>query len=125
MSRHPVFDDPLHARQANSQGVLDQLAHSSHPAVPEVVDVVWFTAAVYGDQLAHKVHYIPLRQRPNAQVDVEAESLIQLVASDFAKVVAFGLEECQGDQVLRALRSWQLTRTHPLVNLLERRFLVL
>jgi hypothetical protein len=38
--RHALFDDSLHADQAHSELVLQQLADRPHPAVAEVVDVV-------------------------------------------------------------------------------------
>jgi hypothetical protein len=38
--RHPLADQPRHAREADRELVGDQLAHRAHPAVAEVVDVV-------------------------------------------------------------------------------------
>ena len=38
--RHLFLDRPLHAGQADAEGVLDQLADRPDPAVAQVVDVV-------------------------------------------------------------------------------------
>ena len=40
MDRHLLFDGALHAHQANTELVLEQLAHRTHAAVAEVVDVI-------------------------------------------------------------------------------------
>ena len=38
--RHLLLDRPLHAGQADAEGVFDELADRPHPAVAEMVDVV-------------------------------------------------------------------------------------
>ena len=43
---HALFDDALHAQQADAELVLDQLADRAHAAVAEVVDVVGGALAV-------------------------------------------------------------------------------
>ena len=40
LDRHALADDALHAQQADTEGVLDQLAIGADAAVAEVVDVV-------------------------------------------------------------------------------------
>ena len=54
LGRHALAHDPLHAAQADTQLVLDQLADGAHPAVAEVVDVVGEVAGVAVVQL-HEV----------------------------------------------------------------------
>ncbi len=51
LGRHPLLHDALHARQADPQLVLDQLADRAQAPVAEVVDVVGVVALLAGVQL--------------------------------------------------------------------------
>ena len=48
---HALAHDPLHAREADPDLVLDQLAHRPDPAVAEVVDVVLPVVGLVGVEL--------------------------------------------------------------------------
>jgi hypothetical protein len=50
LRRHALPDNPLHARQADADLVLDQLPDGPQPAVAEVVDVVGLVALFTGVQ---------------------------------------------------------------------------
>src|SRR5581483_5731071 len=53
LDRHSLADDPLHPKEPDPEGVLDQLAVRPDPAVPEVIDVVLLVeAAVRLDEVA-------------------------------------------------------------------------
>ncbi len=61
--RHALFDDALHAQQADAELVLDQLAHGAHATVAEVVDVVRRALAVVdAHHLAHDLDQVLRRQ---------------------------------------------------------------
>ena len=112
---HALRDDPLHARQADPDLVLDQLAHAAQPAVAEVVDVVGVVALLAGVQL-HEVadrleHVLVGQDRPCtwarrallvlscARQDAELELLPRLLVG----VVQLAERACGG----RAA-AWQL-----------------
>ena len=134
---HPLPDDPLHAGQADSHLVLDQLAHRSDAAVGEVVLVVEAVARLArsqvqqvgggGEDLGGAQHELGLAGTD--QVDVEqardlldlgAELAAQLVAADPGEVVALGVEEGVLEVRPAGLDRGRLAGAGPFVDLDQR-----
>ena len=44
---HALADRPFHAQQTNAILIFQQLAHRSHPAIAQVIDVVDFAPAIF------------------------------------------------------------------------------
>ncbi len=146
LGRHALAHDALHARQADAHLVLDQLAHRTHTAVAEVVDVVAevVVGLVVGVQL-HEVRDrredVGLRQlvvdragtrirvRDRELVLAERELLVlvgellrNLVTTDLGHVVALGVEEEVLDELTRGVGRRRLARTQLAVDVDERLF---
>ncbi len=142
LGRHALTHDALHAREADTQLVLDQLADGAHPAVAEVVDVVREVAGVAVVQL-HEVRDrredVGLREREVAaatfdvgvgDLEVEAaepeervflrELLRDLVPADLRLVVPLRVEEQVLEQRARRVRRRRLTRAELPVDVDER-----
>ena len=123
---HPLADDALHAREADADLVLDQLADRAQAPVAEVVDVVGLdrdrdrvlaladrhrgVACVQPDEVLDGGGDVLLGERADGRVDGEAELLVGLVAADLGQVVALVLEEEVLQQGLRALLGGRLAR---------------
>jgi hypothetical protein len=141
LRRHPLAHDALHAGETDSNLVLNELAHRTHPAVAEVVDVVGVVRGLVGVQL-HEVRDrredVGLREREaRAAVDVAgrrleiepleahlrvlvAELLRDLVPSDLGEVVPLRVEEEVGEQLARGVGGRRLARAQLAVDVDER-----
>ena len=142
LGRHALAHDPLHAAEADTQLVLDQLADRAHPAVAEVVDVVGEVAGVAVVQL-HEVRDrredVGLREREvaAAALDVrvgdrevealEAEERVllrqllrDLVPADLRLVVTLGVEEQVLEQRTRGVGRGRFARAQLAVDVDER-----
>ncbi|PFX05810.1 hypothetical protein CJ468_05276 [Nocardia farcinica] len=132
---HALTHDALHAREADPDLVLDQLADGAQATVAEVVDVVdldgHLDAAGGGHRLvtgvqAHQVldggDDVFLRQHRTGDrlAHVDAELLVDLVAADPRQVVALLLEEQILQQGLRRLLGRRLARTQLAVDVEQR-----
>ena len=133
LSGHPLADDPLHAREADPDLVLDQLAHGAQAPVAEVVDVVGLDRDLDAVRRAHRLlarvqaHEVldggadvVLGQRADRGVDRQAQLLVGLVPADLGKVVALVLEEQVLQQGLRALAGGRLARAQLAVDVEQR-----
>ena len=110
---HALADDALHARQADADLVLDQLAHGAQAPVAEVVDVVGLVPVVAGvqaDQVLDGADDVVLGQRAGALLGLDAELLVDLVAADLGQVVALAVEEQVLQQGLRGLARRRFAR---------------
>ena len=142
LGRHALTHDALHAAEADTQLVLDQLADGAHPAVAEVVDVVGEVAGVAVVQL-HEVRDrredVGLREREvaAATLDVrvgdrevealEAEERVllrqllrHLVPADLRLVVTLGVEEQVLEQRTRGVGRRRFARAQLAVDVDER-----
>jgi hypothetical protein len=123
LRRHALADHTLHAREADAELVLDQLADRTDAPVAEVVDVVHVVAGVALPQ-AHEVldgrEHVLAGERGLLDRQREAEFGVDLVAADLGKVVALGVEEQAVEQRPCGLDGGRLARAEALVDLDQR-----
>ena len=107
LSRHALTNRALHAGQARADLRLNQLTDGTNTTVPEVVDVVGlnadfggFTVAdarknlltlLQGKHVADRGNNVVLGQGLGLAGNVEAQLLVDLVASHLAHVVTLGI----------------------------------
>ena len=123
---HALAHDALHARQADAELVLDELAHRADAAVAEVIDVVGGDALFSGMQrhdVLHGLGDVLVSERGRLEVGVEAELLVDLVAAHLRQVVALRVEEQPLQQRARRVDGGRLAGAEALVQLDERLFL--
>ena len=138
LGRQALAHDALHAVEADPEGLLDQLADGAQAAVAEVLVLVEVLGdglarhahrlggvvldldlAVLGqaealgqrDELAHERDDVVVRQRAGVDVDVQAQTRVELVAADAREVVALGVEEQLVEQRLGVVDARRLART--------------
>ena len=97
---HTLLDRALHAKEADAELVLHQLADRADAAVAEVVDVVDFAAAVaqIRERLQDREDVL-FPQGADRVRAVEAEPHVHLHAAHAREVVALGIEEQLAEQV--------------------------
>ena len=120
LGREALAHDPLHAVEADPEGLLDQLADGAQAAVAEVlvlVETVGHRLAGHAhglgrvvldldlpvlgqaealgqrDELADEREDVVLGERAGVDVDVQPEAGVELVAAHAREVVALGVEE--------------------------------
>ena len=102
LNGHALLDHALHAQEANTEGVLDQLTVCAHAAVAKMVGDVAMRAALVGDdEVADDRGEIFARQGARCvagklkvhQASRLLEALRELVAADSTKVVAARVKE--------------------------------
>ena len=123
---HALAHNALHARKADAELVLDELADRADTTVAEVVDVVDLIALfalVKGNDVAHGCDDVFNGERRSVEFGIEAELLVRLVAADLGEVVALRVEEQAVEQRARRVNRRRLARTETLVQLDERLFL--
>ena len=116
---HALAHDALHARQADAELVLDQLADRADAAVAEVVDVVDLHAIsvrMQADDVLHGLRDVLFGQRgARGLLLIEAEFLVDLVAANLRQVVALRVEEQALKQRARGVDGGRLAGTEALV----------
>src|SRR5262249_33979983 len=118
---HPLLDGALHADEADSILVLDQLADGADAPVPEVVDVVDLAVAVLElDEIANDFQNVLAPERALVEGDVQFELEVELQATDAREVVALGVEEEVVEERRRGLRCGRVARAEPAVDLQDR-----
>jgi len=116
LGRHALLDHSLHTREPYADLVLEKLAHRTHPAVAEVIDVVGLVLGIIGvelDQVANGPEQILLAEhrahlRDSALVVAEAELLVGLVSPHPREVVALRVKEQVVEQAAGALHRRRL-----------------
>ena len=122
---HPLFDHPLHTKQAYSELVLDQLANGAYSAVAKMVDVIRLSSAVVDvDHALDQLDDVFLGESLRLLRDIDAKAAVQLVAAHLAKVVLAIVEEKALNEGACVLNAWRLTRSQPAVKLEKSLFLV-
>ena len=127
--RHALADQALRAGEAHAALVLQKLARRADATVAEVVDVVHLILAdVDLQEQADRLDDVDARlvERAEVLVDLarEAEALVDLVTADIAEIVVRQLEEHAVQHLLGVRRGRRISRTHALVDFLERVLLV-
>ena len=111
---HALSHHALHAREADPELVLDQLAHRADAAIAEVVDVVDVGLVAALPQL-HKVGDRSLDvfrgERRLLVRQVQAQLLVDLVATDLGEVVTLRVEEQPVEQRAGGLDRRRLAGT--------------
>jgi len=91
---HALFNNSLHAKQANPDLILDQFAYGSHPSVAKVVDVIGTGGmVVYLDHHSQKSDDVLGLQRSRIRSGISGKASIQLVPTHPAKIVPSRVEE--------------------------------
>ena len=119
---HALADDALHAAHADAELVGDELADRADATVAEVIDVVGLlrlVAGVQGEQVAQGTHDVLGREDGLGGVDVDAELLVDLVATDLGKVIALGVEVQAVEQAAGGVDRGRLAGALALVDLDE------
>ena len=135
---HALAYDPLHARQADPDLVLDELAHRADAAVGEVVLVVDPVVGLAVGHVLGQVEHVGRggqdlgraedalaggralevdREDVGDPLDLGAELAVELVAADPGQVVALGVEEGVLEVLAGGLDRERLAGTGPLVDL--------
>ncbi len=135
LSGHPLPDHALHPGHADPDLVLDQLAHGAQATVAEVVDVVGLHRNLDAARDGHRGLALVQpnqvfdggddvlfgqRRRRDRLTDVQAELLVDLVATNTSQVVALLLEEQVLQQGLRGLLGGRLARAQLAVDVQQR-----
>ena len=120
-ARHALLDGALHAQQADAELVFHQLAHRTHAAIAEIVDVVDFAAAVAQfRQRLEDGENVFLAQHAHRVGRVQAHAHVHLDAADRRQVIAFAVEEQLAEQGLGGVQRRRLARTHDAIDVDQR-----
>ncbi len=114
---HAFLDRAFHAQQADAELVFHQLAHRTHAAIAEIVDVVDFAAAV--PQVGQRLHDgddVFLAQDAHGVFRIEVHAHVHLHATDGRKVVAFAIEEQLAEQRFRRVERRRFAGAHHAVD---------
>ena len=115
--RHALLHGALHAQQADAVLVFQQLAHRTHAAVAEVVDVVDFALAVLQvDQGADDREDVVLAQNGHIVRAFQLQAHVHLHAAHGRQVVALRIEEQAVEQAFGGLAGRRLARAHDAVD---------
>ena len=91
--RHSLFHQPLGSRQTDPALVRQQLANCTYSAASEMVDVIQDPLTFsQSDQILHRTDKIFFRQCSLGEIDFDSEFLIDLVATNAAKIIFFGIK---------------------------------
>ena len=119
---HLLLDGPLHAGQADPEGVLDELADRAHPPVAQMVDVVHFAFALFQqEEVLDDLDVIERPQELFLEGRVELELDVHLQPADPGEGVFLRIEEQVAEEVLGALGGVGFARTQLPVDLGQRR----
>ncbi len=115
--REALAHRALHAHQARAELVLRELAHGTHAAVAEVVDVVDLAAAVaqLHQDLDHR-HDVVVGERHRPGELVAAHAAVELHAAHVGEVVAVLAEEQAVEQGLHGVFGRRLAGAHHAVD---------
>ena len=118
---HALLDGAFHAQQADAELVFHQLAHRTHAAIAEIVDVVDFAAAVAQfRQRLEDGENVFLAQHAHRVGRIQAHAHVHLDAADRRQVIAFGVEEELAEQGLGRVQRRRLARTHDAIDVDQR-----
>src|SRR5690606_6821193 len=118
---HTFLDRTLHAKQTNAVLVLHELAHRTHTAVAEIVDVVDLSLAVA--QVKQRTDYgnhVFLAQNAHGVRAVEFQTHVHLHPPNGREIVALGIEEQRVEHRLRRIEGRRLTGAHDAIDVKQR-----
>ncbi len=114
---HAFLDRPLHAQQADTVLVFEELTDRTDPAVAEVVDVVDFAAAVaQAHQGLQDRYHVVLAQDADVVRAILLQAHVHLDAAHGGQVVALGVEEQAREHRFRGFHRRRLAGTHDAVD---------
>ena len=120
-SRHAFLDGALHAQQADAELVFHQLAHRTHAAVAEIVNVVDFAAAVTQfDQRLEDSKDVFLAQNAHRVGRVQAHAHVHLHAANRRQVITFAVEEQLAEQGFGGVQRRRFARAHDAIDVDQR-----
>ena len=123
--RHALFHETLRAGETDAALVGEQFADRADAAAAEMIDVIeraFATAQV--DQIFDRGDEILVGQDALAEIDVDAELLVDLVTADAAEIVFLRIEEEPLQQGAGVRHGRRIARAQLAVDVLERLFLV-
>ena len=123
---HALADETLGAGETDPALVGQEFPYRAHPAAAKVIDVVGHPlAAAKPDKILHRRDKILLRKNPLILADLEAELLVDFVASDAAEVVALRVEEQALEHAAGILDGRRITWAQLAVDILQGLVLVM
>ena len=123
--RHALLHQTLGAGQTDAALVGEQFADGADAAAAEVIDVVERAfAPTEIDQVFDRGDEILVGQDALAEIDVDAELLVDLVASNATEIVFLRIEEEPLEQGARVRNRRRIAGTQLAIDVLERFFLV-
>src|SRR5216683_603579 len=112
LDAHALLYDALHAQQADTKLGLDQFPDATHPAIAQVIDVVFTSVPiVQRDEAAHDIDKIIQGQDTVTLRNRQVKLFIELIATYAAEVVAATIEEQVLDEGARIINSGRVART--------------
>ena len=123
--RHALFHQTLGAGETNAALIGEQFADGADAAATEMIDIVeraFATAEI--DQVFDRGDEILVGQDALAEIDVDAEFLVELVASDATEIVFLRIEEEPLEQGARVRNGRRIAGTQFAIDVLERFFLI-
>src|SRR5260221_3492663 len=111
LDAHALLYDALHAQQADTKLGLDQFSDAAHPAIAQVINVVFTSVPiVQSDEAAHDIDKIIQGQDTVTLWNRQIELFIELIATYAAEVVAATIEEQVLDEAARIINSGRVAR---------------
>jgi len=117
LNAHALFRDALHAQQPDTKLRLDQFPDAAHPAIAQVIDVVFTPMPiVQSDEAAHDIDKIIQGQDTVTLRNGQIELFIELITTYTAEVVTAAVEEQVLDEGARIINSGRVARPQLLID---------
>ena len=122
---HALFHETLGAGETDAALVGEQFANRANATAAEVIDVIERAfAAAEVDQIFDRRDEILVGQNAFAEIDIDAELLVELVAADAAEIVFLRVEKEPLQKSTGIRHRRRIARAQLAVNVLERFFLI-
>src|SRR5579884_3350425 len=113
LNTHTLFDDALHAQEADAELRLNEFTDAAYATITQVVDVVFAAMTVVQfNKATHNVDQVILRKRPLALWDGEVKLAIELIATNTAKIITASIEEHVPHERTGVIDRSGIARTH-------------
>ena len=122
---HALANETLGAGETDAALVGKKFAHSADTAAAEMINVVQHPLALAElEEIAHRLDDIFFPKDPVVDLRIEAELLLDLVATDATEIVTLGVEEEPLEHAAGILDGGRIAGTELAVDVLEGLFLV-
>ena len=122
---HALFDDALHAAQADAQFILDQFTHRLYAAVAKVINIILvFFFVIDQDHAAQQVNHVPTGHRAVGYRDAlgQIEFLIKFVPANALQVIMALIEELLLQELAGIFERGRVAGAHALEEFKQRSF---